>query len=120
MPPKSPPERIPTALSQRQNLKLGVRAVNHVVAYALLTSELATYRNLRLEDLRQLLGQRSSRQRRGNDGVDYVVSVIVRWRTCEDGDIRVTGYVGEAAWGGPHDSLDETFVVQHPSEGNVQ
>jgi hypothetical protein len=88
--------------------------MNHVIAYELLTRELAPYRNLAFEELRQLVGERSSRLIRGEDGVDYDLTIVVRWRVRDDGDIRVTGFIGEANWGGPHDTLDETFVVVRP------
>jgi hypothetical protein len=88
--------------------------MNRVIAYELLTAELAVYRELAFSELRQLVGERSSRLVRGRDGVDYDLTVVVRWRLQEDGEIRVIGLIGEADWGSPHDSLDDTFVVQGP------
>ncbi len=89
--------------------------MNHVVAYELLTAELSAYRGLPFEELSQLVGERSSRLVHGKDDVDYDLAVLVRWRLYPNGDIRVVAHVGEANWGGPHDSLDDTIVIPHPS-----
>ncbi len=89
--------------------------MNHVVAYKLLIGELDAYRALGIETLRQLVGERISHRKLAEDGIEYEVSIAVGWRYNEGGDIRVTGFVGEIAWNGPHDSLDDTFVVSQPS-----
>jgi hypothetical protein len=89
--------------------------MNHVVANQLLASELQAYRELPFPDLRQLVGERSTRHIRGKDGVDYDLTMIVRWRLSDDGDIRVIGFIGESNWGSPHDTLDDTIVVPNPS-----
>ena len=88
--------------------------MNHVVAYELLTAELSAYRELPFQDLCQLVGERSSRLVRARDGVDYDLAVEARWRLHPNGDIRVTVFIGEANWGGPHDALDDTIVVSRP------
>jgi hypothetical protein len=94
--------------------------MNHVIAYELLSSEMATYRNIGFNELRQLVGERTSFRKRGQDGVEYDFLIIVRWRMYEGGDIRVIGFIGEAGWGGPHDSVDDTFVVPAPIESTDQ
>jgi hypothetical protein len=88
--------------------------MNRVVAYQLLLAELSAYRELPFRELREFVGERSSRRMRGPDGVDYELTVVTRWRLEADGDIRVIGFIGAANWGGPHDSVDETFVVTGP------
>jgi hypothetical protein len=84
--------------------------MNHVVAYKLLATELAAYRQLPPEDLRQFVGEQSSRLIRGEDGVDYNINIVVRSRH-ENDDIRVIGFVGIADWGSPHDFVDGAFVA---------
>jgi hypothetical protein len=91
--------------------------MNHVIAYQLLASELQAYRALPFPELHQLVGEQSTRRVRGEDGVDYDLTMIVRWRLYDDGDIRVTGFIGESNWGGPHDRLDDTIVVPNPRAG---
>jgi hypothetical protein len=88
--------------------------MNHVVGYELLNSELASYRSIGFEQLRPLVGERSCFKKRGRDGVEYEFHIDVQWQTHENGDIRVIGFVGEPGWGGPHDSVDDTFVVTAP------
>jgi hypothetical protein len=90
--------------------------MNRVIAYELLLAELSVYRELPFHELRQFVGERSSRRVHGADGVDYELTVVTRWRLEADGDIRVIGFIGAANWGGPHDSLDETFVVTTAGE----
>jgi hypothetical protein len=91
--------------------------MNHVVAYELLTSELAAYRNLPFDELHELVGERSSRQVRGRDGVDYDLAIFVRWRLQAGGDIRVHAFIGEANWGSAHDQLDDGIVVPNAKVG---
>jgi hypothetical protein len=83
--------------------------MNHVIAYKLLADELAAYRQLPADDVRQLAGEHSSRLVRGKDGVDYNLTVVVR--TSSGDDVRVVGFIGVADWGSPHDSLDETMSI---------
>jgi hypothetical protein len=85
-------------------------SMNHVVAYKLLADELAAYRQLPADDIRQLAGEHSTRLVRGEDGVDYNISVVVRSRHDKD-EYRVIGFVGLADWGSPHDVLDEAIVA---------
>ncbi len=92
--------------------------MNHVVAYQLLASELNSYRELPLPELRDLIGEESTRCVRGEDGVDYDLTVIVRWRFEINRDIAVTAFVGESSWGGPHDSLDDTIVIRNAGTKN--
>jgi hypothetical protein len=89
-------------------------AMNHIVAYELLTAELTAYRDLAYVELCQVVGERTSRTVQGRDGIYYSLAVVTRWRFHPDGDIRVTVFVGEANWGGPHDSIDETIVIARP------
>jgi hypothetical protein len=89
--------------------------MNHVVANQLLMAELSAYKSLPFQELCQLVGERSSRLVRGADGVDYDLATVVRWRLQPDGDIRVSVFVGEANWGGPHDAMDESIVISQPS-----
>jgi len=88
--------------------------MNHIVAYALLASELQAYRELPFPELSQLVGEQSTRCVRGEDGVEYDLTMLVRWRLSVDGDIRISGFIGESGWGRPHDTLDDTIVVPNP------
>lgn len=87
--------------------------MNHVIANELLMAELSACRSLPFQELCQLVGERSSRLVRGADGVDYDLATVVRWRLKPDGDIRVSAFIGEANWGGPHDAMDESIVIRH-------
>jgi hypothetical protein len=89
--------------------------MNYVIAYKLLTTELGAYRKLAYDEVRQLVGELSERLIHGPDGVDYNLAVYVNWRCQQECDIRVTGLISEANWGGPNDSLDETFVASPPA-----
>jgi hypothetical protein len=88
--------------------------MNHVVACKLLYDELAAYRDLDYDELQSLIGDYSSHRKLAEDGVEYEISVKVRWRFGAPGDIRIIGFVGEAAWGGPHNSVDDTIIVSRP------
>ena len=93
--------------------------MNHVIAYRLLASELQAYRGLPFPELRQLVGERTTRCVRGEDGVNYDLTLIVRWCLEDGGDIRVIGFIGESAWGSRHDTLDDTVVVPNPRRGSA-
>jgi hypothetical protein len=86
--------------------------MNHIIANQLLSSGLQVYRELPFSELRQFIGERSTKRLRGEDGVDYDLTILVEWKLNDDGDIRITGFIGESNWGGPHDSLDDTIVVR--------
>jgi hypothetical protein len=86
--------------------------MNHVIAYELITAELDAYRKLSYTELSQCVGERESRLVRGHDGADYNVLSTVKLRSS--GDIVVTVFVGEANWGGPHDSLIDEIIVSPP------
>src|SRR5262245_53524526 len=90
----------------------GISFMNHVIACELLAAELAAYRNMRFDHLRALPGECISYRKR--DGIEYEITVIVRWRELEDSDIRVIGVVAETTWGAPHDSLEDSFIVSAP------
>jgi hypothetical protein len=85
--------------------------MNHIVAYQLLDTGLLPFRELSYAELRQLVGEKSTNRVRGEDGMDYDLATIVQWRTGQSGDICVTGFVAESAWGGPHDSINVQFIV---------
>jgi hypothetical protein len=81
------------------------------VAYQILTAELDSYRAVPHHDLCQLVGDQSSRIVRGQDGVDYRLTVAVP-RSPGECDIRVKAQVGMADWGGPHDVLEDEIVIK--------
>jgi hypothetical protein len=85
--------------------------MNHIVAYKLLADELLAYRQSPVDEIRHLAGEHLTRLVRGEDGVDYNISIVVRSRHDQD-DIRVIGFVGLADWGSPHDSLDEAISMK--------
>jgi hypothetical protein len=88
--------------------------MNRVIAYQLLNAELAAYRGLAYDEVRQLVGERFSRLVRGMDGVDYDLLTTVRWRFGDEVDIGVKAFIGEANWGGPHDEIHDTIVISPP------
>jgi hypothetical protein len=88
--------------------------MNHVVAYRLLASELNEHRALPFSELQQLIGKESTRCVRGEDGVEYDLTVAVRLQSGVCGDIAIAASIGESAWGGPHDTLDDAVIVSSP------
>jgi hypothetical protein len=94
-----------------------IRPMNHVVAYQLLAAELNAYRDLPYSELRQLVGDEVTRCALGEDGISYSLTTVVRWRLEVGGDITVSVFVGEASWGSPYDSLDDTIVIPKYPEG---
>jgi hypothetical protein len=84
--------------------------MNHIVAYKLLADELLAYRQLPVDEIRQLVGEHSTRLVRGKDSVDYSLTVVVRSRSGDD--VRVVGFIGIADWGSPHDSLNEVISIK--------
>jgi hypothetical protein len=86
--------------------------MNHVVAYKLLADELAAYHQLPADDMHQLIGEHASRLVRGEDGVDYNLTIAVR--SSSGNDIRVVGFIGLAGWGSPHDALDADIRLPIP------
>jgi hypothetical protein len=89
--------------------------MNRIIAYELVTAELATYRSLPYDELRQLVGERTSRLVHGADGIDYDLAIRVNWRLKVGGDIRVTIFAGAADWGSPHDTLSHSVIVSPPT-----
>jgi hypothetical protein len=86
--------------------------MDQVVAYKLLATELSAYGTTPYQELCQLVGEQTTRIVRGADGVDYELSVHVRWRLSANSDIRVIASIWEVSnWGGPHERLDDTVVV---------
>ena len=82
-------------------------------AYAMLSSELAAYRELPYDELTQLVGERSLRRVTAADSTEYAIEVIVRWLDLEGGDVRVVGWVAVDDCG-PVRRLDDAFVVARP------
>jgi hypothetical protein len=66
--------------------------MNHVIAYELLSSELAAHHSLPFDELSKLVGEQASRTVR-TGGVDYDLTIVVGWHHQTDGDIRVTGTI---------------------------
>jgi hypothetical protein len=91
--------------------------MNRIIAYELVTVELATYRSLPYDELRQLVGERTSRLVRGTDGIDYDLSIRVAWRHGTAGDINVAVLAGAADWGSPHDTLGDNIIVSPRATG---
>jgi hypothetical protein len=93
--------------------------MNRATAYQLLTAELAAHRDIGYAELCKLVGEQMSQRAKGVDGVEYEISIHVQWCNQVDGDICVTGSIGETAWGSPHDSLDDTIVVPRQSTASA-
>jgi hypothetical protein len=89
--------------------------MNRAVAYSLLTIELDKYRRLGHAELVGLVNDETSMTQRGSDGLDYSITIWVRWHDRDTRDIAVSGAVGSADWASPHDRLDESFVVSSDS-----
>lgn len=87
------------------------QSMNRAVAYSLLIAELDKYRQLDHAELVGLVNDESSMTQRGSDGLDYTISLWVRWHDSVTRDIAVSGAVAPADWASPHDRLDESFVV---------
>jgi hypothetical protein len=83
--------------------------MNHGVAYKLLNDELRAYRQLPVDEIRQLAGEHSTRVVRGEDGVDYSLTVAVRSHSVDD--VRVVGFIGIADWGSPHEVPDDKISI---------
>jgi hypothetical protein len=83
--------------------------MNRVVACKLLADELAAYRRMPADEIRQLAREHSSRLVRGEDGVDYNLTIVVR--SHSDENVRVLGFIAIADCGSPQDSLDETVLT---------
>ena len=86
--------------------------MNRSVAYSLLSDELEVYRAIPFKALVDVVGNESLILRRGMDGIDYSISLCVRWSDNSRRDLRVSGSVSPADWNAPHDRLDESFVVR--------
>ena len=87
-------------------------------AYQLLSTELASYRELTYEELAQLVGPSQMRCTRAADAVEYAIQVTVRWKEFEGGDIVVDGWVAVDDCG-PMRRLDDQFVVPHPKSNQT-
>lgn len=80
--------------------------MNRVVAYRLLTNELALYQLKPISELLNMVGTTDTR-RVHDSGVDYDLSTMVQ--SVDDG-VRVCVAIREATWGSPHDVLDEQII----------
>jgi hypothetical protein len=85
--------------------------MNQVVAYKLLTNELAPYREFTLAEISKLVGDKNTQLLRGEDNNNYSVTIWVSWDSLDHRQVRVRGTVGDANWGGRFESVDETFVI---------
>ena len=82
-------------------------------AYAILSAELAAYRELPYDELAQLVGEPSLRRITAADSTQYAIEVTVRWSQSEEGGIRVIGWIAVDDCG-PMRRLDDEFVVRRP------
>jgi len=89
--------------------------MNKVVAYQLLSSELATYRALPYGELARLVGQSFSSRKRAEDALEYDVDIGVFWSNQGPGKILVDGMIGPVDWGSPMSRLDVHFIVSPPN-----
>jgi hypothetical protein len=90
--------------------------MNHVDAYKLLYDELAVCRDMGYAQLQALVSDDWSHHKISKNDVEYELSIQIRWRNREQGDIRVAGIVGETSWGAPHDSVHETMIIPRETE----
>jgi hypothetical protein len=93
--------------------------MNRVVENELITAEFNAYRALSFDELRQLVGEDSSRLKRGRDGVDYEVTTIVGWSRQQIGSVFVRVVVGNANWGSPAGCSDEYITIPPPATPNA-
>jgi hypothetical protein len=89
--------------------------MNRVVGNELIAEEFDAHRALPFNDLRQLIGESTSRLKRGRDGVDYEVTTIVGWSSSKNGSVVVRVVVGDANWGGPAGCSDECIIISPPA-----
>jgi len=82
-------------------------------AYAMLSAELAGYRDFSYAELIQFIGEPHVRRVTADDSTVYTLQIIVRWRYLEGSDIRVVGWVSVDD-SPPMRRLDHTFVVRRP------
>jgi hypothetical protein len=82
--------------------------MDRVVANEIIGAELNSYRQLTLEDIRLLVGERVTRRVRGRDGVDYDLTTELR----EQGDgVTLCTTICNANWGSPHDPLSDSIEI---------
>lgn len=91
--------------------------MNRVEACRILNEQLSPYAALAYSELVCLVGEETSSIQRGYDGAEYAVSFSVRWRDVSGGDLVVRGSISLAAWGSPHDRVDEFVVVVDSATG---
>ena len=87
--------------------------MNQVVAYELLSAELATYRERPYRELCTLVGAPLSRLVR-RDGVDYDITTTIQRLKKSGGDIEIHATVREADWGSPHDPIADSIIAERP------
>jgi predicted heme/steroid binding protein len=93
----------------------GIHPMNHIIAYELVAADLDVYRKLPHAELCQIVGEETSRLKRGTDGIDYDVATSVYWRDGTNGDICVNVNVREANWDASDDALDAVIIVLPPT-----
>jgi hypothetical protein len=50
----------------------------------------------------------------GKNGIDYDLVTTVTQQSQSSDNVRVHASIGAAAWGAPHDSLEDAIVVSKP------
>jgi hypothetical protein len=88
--------------------------MNQVIAYQLLASELAAYKEMAYEELARLVGQKFSSRKRAEDSLEYEMDIAVWWSKQGPGKILVVGMIGPVDWGSPLSRLDEHLIVSPP------
>ena len=58
-----------------------------------------------------MMGDDTNVDLRGTDGIDYSVTLSIRWYDEPGGDIVILGSVAPAQWGTRHDRIDDSYVV---------
>ena len=77
--------------------------------YQILSSELAAFRELRYDELAELVGETISRQMIAADSTAYAVEIKIRWRDAPGGEILVVGWAAVDDCG-PMRRVDNSFV----------
>lgn len=94
-------------------------AMNNVVAYQLLSSELEGYRGLPYNDLVALIGQTHSSRKLATDGMEYDIDIAVWWSNEGPGKILVDGMIGPVDCGSPLGRLDDNLIVSPPDNSGT-
>lgn len=67
-------------------------------ALAVLSNEMALYRNRSYEELAGLIGQVDAYEKKGTSGTAYQIEIQVFWDSKTGGDLRVLGAVDDGGW----------------------